>query len=1487
MITILDSNSWAAELRTGGAQFVVVTSVSPPTETIFIVSNVLTTGPYAGQFKVLRSNSVPPDPGPGSSFAVVATGNLGATTIDFDPVVCYDSSTGLLHIVGTMDDPSANPTLTDLVKFTYDTTYLGPYPLDITSSRVTLVTASDIQTAYDICILDSGHKLIAAVADNPSGAISNSPPIPSGQSLMAFELDGSDAYVPNSLVVLASSPPRSGNTVSAVSVLSPDGTDVELYYESHPKVFNFVDQLFSFYVTHRTGATWDASPTPLTQAVGRYTDDRMTVQYSHSSGNRYLSQIYYTQLNHPEGLVGNALLGIQPFSSGSWLFHATPGTVAGGSIVQGDLVESVLTSPSGLELNFVYLLQPFDALPQQPGLPAAYPFRVGLVNTAAMSFTDVPGFYNRQTFTWLRSTKSTMDLASLWAVVGEQEVLTAASEVRLIPATEPYDFLVAHATTFWQDGGVTDNTNNVSYTEVVPPPARGQYSAEPNGLYTFSASDASVGIKGIDLTGGQLTVTGSNIANLQVGTKVLFSGLTHSPIYLNGQIVTVIGTDIARSTFTALFSHADDPEHSDTGLTGKPLTVAYDYVSSIVPMYLSDFNVPPVAEISPIPSVSPPTNVTVYRAQPRTFSAAGSYDRDNDPLEYIWSENDLDAADITLVPSGSTATLTVVRAVGGGLRTFNVGVAVVDLYPDLITERHPPIPVTNIGIALNIITVTANTDLAPGETMMLYGTGIPYVNDLAYTVVAPGPTSFTAAPVVGIIADLSSTPVTGWMIPQYQYAVSTVTVPFNAAPTITFPSPPWYATSPPTYLNVDVPRNMTISISHLPVTSPPVPNQFPVVITGDKDQDDLTTYQWIQLSGTNVLPGTVQPGQTQIIVTTEDLVFHTNGVDLSGESLVFQLTVDDGVNPPAIATCQATVAGYDFLIGTDTERLSRSVWVEQDKITNIAVGPTSNILTVVVPNTFVVGQQVAFSGLAIATFLNGQTVTVDTLIGSGPAYTGFEAYFSYPNQASTADTGFATAAGRVSQRNTALAWAPLDESVLYTDLRTVKRLSVTDGTNRYIAISPYSVLVYGVFGGIPPMTVLLRRLFTPLATAIIDAVHTEDDYTLVLDNVPGDQHIYRYTTTPLINTDNPDTTLDLRNLSSMQFDSIFSTTSHGNVRILALSGPDGCLLVQVANDTLAVQGTLALTTASNLVAGADNVQFVRLSNVESLKSGKVLIGTIDGSGGKTYETLIDLQYGQIIGTWDASKLKNQFVNTGEILFEPDSTYSGRPVSPVLLNIPPPSGGKLTLAWVQQRPDLVSGYSVEYAVRPTASFTLGIGKQYTASNYGSDVGVTESVPITRIQVNGGTLTVTCNNSYATGTPVTLNGLANAAFLNGLPPFIVLGSTGTAFTAAYAHTNYGPTSDLGTSTQALVQTSAMSPLVNQYMVDVTGLYTFNAAQVGNTLTVSFQSPFAALQQVNSGAIQKVAFSIASGSYAFEIQALSNDGASGFSNVQIISF
>jgi hypothetical protein len=320
--------------------------------------------------------------------------------------------------------------------------------------------------------------------------------------------------------------------------------------------------------------------------------------------------------------------------------------------------------------------------------------------------------------------------------------------------------------------------------------------------------------------------------------------------------------------------------------------------------------------------------------------------------------------------------------------------------------------------------------------------------------------------------------------------------------------------------------------------------------------------------------------------------------------------------------------------------------------------------------------------------------------------------------------------------------------------------------------------------------VVLRTLLIPIdpntglpETTILDAVHTEQDYTLVLG---ANLTLYRYSTAPHLYTDNPDTEIDLTTLTSMTFNKVFTTSTFGGIRILVLTGPDGVLLVQVNTSTLAVQGILELDQETHYLYGADNVQFIRTNNVESLRSGLMLVGTIapamgmitnlqilnnnatftaannlqagnkvllDGltvailnglellvttanpvqftisvaweeaghtavpstpqlpgaiatalNAGLTYETLIDLAQGQIIGTWDASKLRNQFVTSGEILFAPESTYSGSPAAPVL-NVPTAVGSVVTLSWVEERTDLMEGYTVFYSTNGGPFFRL--------------------------------------------------------------------------------------------------------------------------------------------------------------------------------------
>lgn len=70
-------------------------------------------------------------------------------------------------------------------------------------------------------------------------------------------------------------------------------------------------------------------------------------------------------------------------------------------------------------------------------------------------------------------------------------------------------------------------------------------------------------------------------------------------------------------------------------------------------------------------------------------------------------------------------------------------------------------------------------------------------------------------------------------------------------------------------------------------------------------------------------------------------------------------------------------------------------------ITNVALA--TNVVTITAVNTFSVGENVSFSGLTTATFLNGQSATVTGVTG-----TTFTAAFTHADYPSAADTGTAT-----------------------------------------------------------------------------------------------------------------------------------------------------------------------------------------------------------------------------------------------------------------------------------------------------------------------------------------------------------------------------------------------------------------------------------------------------------------------------------------------
>lgn len=357
------------------------------------------------------------------------------------------------------------------------------------------------------------------------------------------------------------------------------------------------------------------------------------------------------------------------------------------------------------------------------------------------------------------------------------------------------------------------------------------------------------------------------------------------------------------------------------------------------------------------------------------------------------------------------------------------------------------------------------------------------------------------------------------------------------------------------------------------------------------------SYAWKQLQGTPMQPLSVLDGPS--------LSFRASGVSLQGESLVWQISVKDGINEAIIGTVTVEIPAA-VSAAPDTLLLARSIW-------------TTN--------------------------------------GTTPA--------------------------PISLRNTDQTWTALIPSpCLRTNFSRLHYFS-TNGKQRRVIISPGSVLVYGEDNP----HILLRRCYPFAGEEVVDAVQTDLDDTVLLSD-QGNLLFYR--DCPLINSDTPLASIDLKTITSIQgFNRIYRTNSHAGVRVFAISSPNGCLLLQIKSLDFTLQGTVEITQENGLLFGGENVQWVRMNRVESLSSGEVFIGTL-GENGDSFETLISLNSKQILASLNASLLRNKIVTTGEVIASEDS-YSGKPIPPVLTatsNVTTAS-----LSWTQVRQDIISGYNV--------------------------------------------------------------------------------------------------------------------------------------------------------------------------------------------------
>ena len=142
----------------------------------------------------------------------------------------------------------------------------------------------------------------------------------------------------------------------------------------------------------------------------------------------------------------------------------------------------------------------------------------------------------------------------------------------------------------------------------------------------------------------------------------------------------------------------------------------------------------------------------------------------------------------------------------------------------------------------------------------------------------------------------------------------------------------------------------------------------------------------------NVL--TVTASNSNLPVGEEVIIQGTGEVFLNGQSVIVASLLGSA---PTYTGFTASFTTGDYANPADTGTVSAP------PITATSVA--TNVLTVTANNSdLTVGEQVNIQGTA-EDFLNGQTVKVTSLIGTGPVYTGFTANFTAANYTNASDSG--------------------------------------------------------------------------------------------------------------------------------------------------------------------------------------------------------------------------------------------------------------------------------------------------------------------------------------------------------------------------------------------------------------------------------------------------------------------------------------------------
>jgi hypothetical protein len=998
-----------------------------------------------------------------------------------------------------------------------------------------------------------------------------------------------------------------------------------------------------------------------------------------------------------------------------------------------------------------------------------------------------------------------------------------------------------------------------------------------------------------------------------------------------------------------------------------PVVVDWDFIaeSRVSPgtsIFYSGFPVPPIANIEPV-AINP-----MIRNQKYTFDASLSFSPNFDQIEFLWSlvitsgsppsvdpawqPNHVFTKGTQIVDSNGNVQICTVTGLSAPVEplaqweprtAYMLGQQIVDTNGNVqqVTQAGTSGTLTpawntffnnttgdgtviwqNKGLAftfwntvINGLTVDNQITWATAITLVpalvpstQYTTAVVEVGDVI------GPLAETFYVQVAVIdLDTNNNPIHFPPVGN-QIAQAQLVVPFIAPPVILWPGP---IGSPV----IDYSTNPVLNVAR---NSPLV--LFPEIISGQVGLP--LTYTWTQVAGTTVTTGATD-GPT--------LLIFTNGVNINGETLTFQLVVNDDINPPV----------------------------------------SSQVLVTVVPYVF---HQVDSLTLVRSNFAGGLGFGFDFGVSFG---------FSQSDYAP------------IALRNNPLFWTPIAPSAIYTNDYEFKRNIDLQGESRFIVVSDASVLVYSDMEITNSSVLLRKLFIPDTDPGFIeDAVHTELDYTMVLttsnnlyryttaillntDDPDAVLALSNYVTliAPTYSSWQPSTAYVLgdeildsngnvqivievgtsglgpgfgfnfgvslgfgaptwnpvkfgstndgpnlvwQNLGpAVTFDSIFTTATFADVRVVALSGPKGVLLLQLNSQEFMVEGFFEISVESGLVYGADNVQWIREANVESLHSGQILLGTLD-SMGNTFETLIDLVHRKVLGTWDASQLKNKYVTTGEILFEKESSYVGLAVPPVMGQPVLNADNSISLSWVEERPDLVSGYLIAISLDdggfiPLTTIGSGVIQSYKTgvqlaghtyafqmqsvgpdgtSAVSNTVAIYVGIPappimaqITQVGgVPGGPYSAVLNWTDTSPTPAAIQSYILQQSTQSLYPIEAHSVPAVGpFVVTVSNPPMGSNTFLNGGvvyvvTQVLLTQVASNPAVGQYSVSASGQYTFNAGDAGQALRITYaiSTPFITIATPIGGTNQTFTVQNLVGGFVYNFRVAAN-----FNQSQVTAF